>query len=119
MIVFGTRMFGWVDGIDDQGMVATRFAHVMFVPLIPLGSVFMVDDDRGIAISLSLKSVIVAYVRSALFWSAAGSWALVPASFGITCLFALPLSLAYFVMPWFVRTASEQRAEQIMAELRR
>jgi len=118
MIVFGTRMYGWVDGIDGQGMVATRFMHVMFVPLIPMGSVFMVDDDRGAAISLSLKSVVVAYVRAGIFWSAVAMWALVPASFGITCLFSVPLTLAYFVMPFFVRTASERRAEQILAELR-
>ncbi len=33
MIVWGTRLYGWVDGIEGQGMVATRFFHLMFVPL--------------------------------------------------------------------------------------
>jgi len=117
MIVWGTRMYGWVDGIEGQGMVATRFFHLMFVPLIPLGSVFMVDDDRGTSISLSWKSVLVAYVRAGIFWSAAASWVSIPATFGISCIAALPLTIAYFAMPFFVRTASERRAAELYAEL--
>jgi len=118
MIVFGTRLFGWVDGIEGEGMVATRFFHVMFVPLVPMGSVFMVDDDRGVQLPLSVKSVIVAWVRSGLFWSAVAMWALVPASFGISCVVALPLTLAWAVLPLLVRTASARRAEAIHAQLR-
>lgn len=117
MIIWGTRMYGWVDGIEGQGMVATRFFHLMFVPLIPLGTVFMVDDDRGAPISLSWKSILVAYLRAGIFWSAVVCWFSVPATIGLTCILALPLTLAYFVMPFFVRTASERRAAEILADL--
>lgn len=118
MIVFGTRKFGWVDEVEGLGTVATTFFHVMFVPLIPIGSHLMLDESRGVSLPLSIKSILVAWVRSALFWSAFASWVGVPATFGITCLTALPLTLAYFAMPFFVRKASLARAEELRASLR-
>ena len=119
MIVFGTRLFGWVDEIEGAGIVATRFFHVMWIPLIPMGSVFMVDDERGASISLSLKSIVVAWVRSFCFWGAAASLFGIPATFGVTCLTFVPLAVGYFVVPLFTRKASEARAAEILAGLGR
>ncbi len=116
MIVYGTHKFGWVDEVEGLGTVATRFIHIMWIPLIPIGTSFMLDDDRGYSMSLSLKSIVVAYVRAFLFWSAAASVAAVPVTFGITLCTALPLGLAWLLMPFLVRKASAARAAELMAQ---
>lgn len=118
MVVFGTRFFGWVDQVEGVGTVATRFFHVMWIPLVPLGTWFMLGDDRGTQIGLSVKSILVAWIRSFLFWSALGSFVAMPATFGITCIFAVPLAIAYFAMPLLVRRASSSRAEELRSLLR-
>lgn len=115
MIVYGTHHFGWVDEVDGLGCVATRFFHVLWVPLVPLGTVFLFDDERGAKMPWSLKSVVVAYVRAGLFWSAAAAVAAIPVTFGITLCLAVPLALAWLVMPWLVRPASPRRAADLMA----
>lgn len=74
MIVYGTRHYGKVDrlGLDAKGgpYVATRFAHVYFLPLIPLGSTLVLAESgngvEGLKLSLSGKSVLFAYLRN---WS--------------------------------------------------
>lgn len=114
MIVYGTRKFGWVDEVEGLGIVATTFVHVMFVPLIPIACHIMLDDDRGIPIPIQWKSVLFAWARSAVFWSAAASWVGVPFT-GITCCLAVPLTLAYLVMPLAVRRASDARAAELRA----
>ena len=113
MIVFGTLKFGWVDKVEDLGTVATMFVHIMYIPLIPMGTYLMVGEDRGLKIPFSIKSVLVAYVRSALFWTALLSTLGAIVSSGFTCLCAAPLWIAYGVMPFLVRTASESRAEEL------
>ena len=70
MIIFGMRRFGWVDEVPGLGTVATTFIHVMFIPLIPVETYVMTGPNRGIRIGFSMKSILVAWVRSALFWSA-------------------------------------------------
>ncbi|MEQ1569799.1 MAG: hypothetical protein ABMA64_29455 [Myxococcota bacterium] len=117
MIVFGTRKFGWVDQIEGLGIVATTFFHVMFVPLVPLSTHLMIDDSRGLPLPMSAKSVAVAWFRSALFWSALASWVGVPATFGLSCVTAVPLTLGWLVTPWFVRKASPQRESEIRTAL--
>mgnify|MGYP001793913914 CR=1 FL=1 len=71
MIVYGTRHYGKVDrlGLDASGgpYVATRFAHIYFLPLIPLGSTLVVAETgkgvEGLQLPLSGKSVGFAYLR--------------------------------------------------------
>lgn len=113
MIIFGTHKFGWIDQVDDVGTVATSFFHVMYIPLIPFQTSLMLDDDMGISLPLSIKSIIVAYVRSFLFWTAFMCVVSSPATFGITCVLGLPFIIGYFVMPMLVRKASAQRAEEL------
>ena len=118
MIFFGVHKFGWVDGIEGQGMVATSFMHVMWIPLIPMHTMFILDDDSGgYSLPLSGKSVLVAYVRSAVFWLALIGWIFAPTSFGASCCLSVPLTVLYFAMPMMVRTASEERIAEIMAHL--
>ncbi|MEQ1504752.1 MAG: hypothetical protein ABMB14_21115, partial [Myxococcota bacterium] len=103
--------------IEGVGTIATLFVHVMFIPLIPLESAFMVSDDRGVKIPMSAKSVLVAYVRSALFWTAFTSVIGVPATFGLSLCAAIPAGLAYFALPMAVRKASPERAEALKQQL--
>lgn len=64
LIVWGQRTYGKVDGHREQ-YAATRFFHVWFLPLIPLGSVWMLGDGgRGHAMRLSGKSIVAAYLRT-------------------------------------------------------
>ncbi len=115
MIVFGTHKYGWVDEVPGLGCVATSFIHVMYIPLIPTGSylIFEEDEDMGISISLSMKSVLVAYVRAFLFWTFFISMLSSVGTFGISCIIAAPFGVAWFAMPWLVRPASEARAEEL------
>ncbi len=48
MIIYGTRTYGRVDEIEDVGAVETKFFHVFWVPLIPMRSMFVFDDDEGL-----------------------------------------------------------------------
>jgi hypothetical protein len=116
MIVFGTHRFGWVDRIEGIGTVSTLFFHVMYVPLIPLGSA-VVEGDRGVRIGLSLKSVLVAWVRSFLFWSTLFSVVGTPATFGLSLCAAIPCAIGYFGLPLLVRDASPARAAALLREI--
>ena len=115
MIVYGTHFFGRVDEVEGLGCVATRFFHILWIPLVPMGTVFLFPDDRGVSLPVSFKSIVVAYVRAFLFWSAAGSVAAVPVTFGVTLCLAIPLGLAWLLMPFVVRPASAARAAELMA----
>src|SRR5215207_6184396 len=68
MIIFGTRLYGKVDHVPGLFYVATKFFHVQFVPLVPAGSFLIIDDgsERGVAIGVSGKSILVAWLRAAL-----------------------------------------------------
>jgi len=72
MVVWGTRFCGPVDKIDGYGEVRTRFFHIWFFPLLPLGSTFVVEDlpdgVRGFKVGLSLKSVFLAWSRTGLLF---------------------------------------------------
>lgn len=117
MIVFGTHRFGWVDRVEGLGTVATQFFHVMYVPLIPLGSALVLDDGRGIRVGLSPKSVLVAWARSLLFWTTLVSVLGTPATFGLSLCAAIPCGIGYFGLPFLVRNASRERAAALLREL--
>ncbi|HMC64744.1 MAG TPA: hypothetical protein VKI65_07380, partial [Gemmataceae bacterium] len=73
MIIFGEQRYGKVDQVPGLFYVATRFIHVQFVPLLPLGSYVILDGkfrDGGqseIKIGLSVKSILFAWFRAALW----------------------------------------------------
>ena len=71
VIITGVRLAGKVDAIPHVGHVATRFFHLYYVPLIPLGT-FLIppgasDESDGTPLPLSWKSVIVGWLRSIAF----------------------------------------------------
>ena len=67
MIIWGTRLYGKVDGIEGIGYVATKFAHIWYIPVIPLSSWLVLAEHgegwRGIPIGFSLKSIFVTWLR--------------------------------------------------------
>jgi hypothetical protein len=70
---FGNHYYGKVDVVPNVCYVATRFFHVNFIPLVPLGSCIIVagteagNQFKGVKTSLSLKSILVAWLRAGLY----------------------------------------------------
>ena len=65
-ILFGKRAFGEVDRVAEVGSVSTRFFHVWYFPLIPLGSYLFPTghSNHGIPVPLNVKSMLVAWARA-------------------------------------------------------
>lgn len=69
MIVFyGTRPYGKVDRIPGLGHIATNFVYIQFIPIIPVGGVFVLEGkkDEGAPVVLRSKSMVMAWLRCAL-----------------------------------------------------
>jgi hypothetical protein len=68
---FGTKLMGKVDEVPRMGYVSTQFFHVNYLPLIPTGTYFVLEENgdnfRGVTLPLSFKSILVAWLRAALF----------------------------------------------------
>jgi hypothetical protein len=68
---FGTKLMGKVDDVPRMGYVATQFFHINYLPLIPTGTYFVLEESgdnfRGVTLPLSFKSILVAWLRAALF----------------------------------------------------
>src|SRR5687767_11543126 len=70
IIIFGSYNCGKCDEVPRLCHVETHFAHVYYVPLIPLGSVAVFgrnpdSSQRRIPIGLSIKSVLIGWLRAA------------------------------------------------------
>src|SRR5690242_18939565 len=65
IVIFGTRLFGKVDKIPGVFHVATQFAHINYVPLVPTKSWLVTSEQgkgwRGVPIPLSPKSIFIAW----------------------------------------------------------
>jgi len=126
IIITGVRLAGKVDAVPRVGHVATRFFHLYYVPLIPLGTVLVVDpeSETGLPLPLSMKSVLAAWLRSA-------AWVglILGAFLGVTRLadnnperalrgLALAATSAVALVPLyrlrFFRAASYERAMEIV-----
>jgi hypothetical protein len=70
IIYFGTRLYGKTDVVPGTCHVATRFFHLYRIPLVPLGSWIVTSQTfttfHGIQTRLSIKSVLLAWLRTAL-----------------------------------------------------
>lgn len=69
IIVYGTRMFGRADVIDGLGHVTCRFVHIMFVPLVPIETIFLVDENRGLKLPFSFKAAMSGWLRGGAIMS--------------------------------------------------
>lgn len=130
MVMFGSRLYGKVDEIPGLGYVATKFGHINFVPLIPLEGWLVTAEEgngwRGQAISMSGKSVLVAWARMLFIVVGLGSLlfgfisfteeksqdAIVLGLLGLACIGGL---IASYKWRW-VTHASPERALEIAQE---
>lgn len=64
IIVYGVRAYGRADAIEGLGHVTCKFVHVMFVPLIPVETLFLVGDDRGMKVPFSFKAALSGWLRA-------------------------------------------------------
>jgi hypothetical protein len=106
MIIFwGHRFYGTVDKIDGV-FVATRFAHLWFIPLIPVESYLVLgagpSRPQGVALSVRLhrRSVTAGYLR---IWSLIALFACWPLCDSAGLLVGLPaaaLALAVALFAW-------------------
>jgi hypothetical protein len=70
VVIYGTRLLGKVDHVPGLFYVATKFAHINFVPLFPTGSYLVIDDgtgQKGLSIGWSLKSTLMGWLRAGCF----------------------------------------------------
>lgn len=67
-IIWGSSLYGKTDEIEGIGHVATRFGHLYYIPLIPMGSMFVTGQESesyfGASVPLNLKSIGLAWART-------------------------------------------------------
>jgi hypothetical protein len=70
VVIWGSGLYGKVDEVPELCHVATRFGHLYYIPLLPLGSYAVFekngDDFSGAALPLSFKSILVAWLRAGM-----------------------------------------------------
>ncbi|MBX3158780.1 MAG: hypothetical protein KF773_22625 [Deltaproteobacteria bacterium] len=110
IIIYGTRRGGKIDERDGQ-YALTRFAHVYYLPLFPVGSVWMTGSETGHQAKLSGRSVLAGYART---WGPlAGIGLLFAGATGIVAGVGL-LALTAFTFTWHgLRTPSAKRRSDL------
>jgi hypothetical protein len=110
-IVYGQRYYGRVGGYDGE-YLTTKFAHVYWLPLVPISSMWVTrrqgDQLYGFDVSMSAKSVAAAYLRI---------WPLLPALLCIVTLTAAGFVIAAMLLAllgwsWMWRRAARGREEK-------
>lgn len=122
IIVYGTRCYGKADVIEGLGHVTCRFVHIMFVPLIPIETLFLVDEDRGIKLPFSFKAAMSGWLRMgawlaglAFIAGGIGEFGEGEPVFGAMSIFFGLLSIASFwVWGMILGKCSPQRKAEIM-----
>lgn len=70
IIIWGSGLYGRTDEVPGLGYVATKFGHLWYIPLIPVGSHFVIEKSadgwRGAPIGLSGKSILLGWLRGGL-----------------------------------------------------
>jgi hypothetical protein len=72
IVMHGERLYGKVDHVPGLFYVATRFFYLQYIPLIPIGSVLILEGTekdgnfQGARIPFSVKSMLVAWLRTGL-----------------------------------------------------
>ena len=124
IIVYGTRCYGRTDVIEGLGHVSCRFFHLMFVPLVPFETVFLVGEDGGVKLPFSFKAAASGWLRGGAILSglgciagAFGAFADGLALLGIALLVMSALSFGAFplVGMLFGRCSNARRAELMAA----
>jgi len=127
MIIFGTSLYGKCDEVPGLFHVATNFVHIYYIPLLPTGSHVVLgkegDTWHGAPCGLSLKSLFIAWMRTAAIVTIIGGGVLFMAVMvdedftGMMMIGAL-CAVAIFFLIWSYRAqviarASYRRAMQL------
>jgi hypothetical protein len=69
MMILGETKYGRVNRIPGLFYVATGFFHINFLPIFPVGTYVLFDGtkDHGVRTRLSLRSIVVGYLRTYSF----------------------------------------------------
>ncbi len=99
IFIYGTRFYGKVRACGSS-FIGTKFFHIWFLPLIPVGSHVVLEESgdgfRGIPTGLHGKSVLAGYLR--VWGPVAVVAALLPAIGELASATADPLDLAIHVV---------------------
>lgn len=63
IVIWGTRRLGKIDARDGQ-YALTRFAHVYWLPLFPVGSTWVTREGYGHSMKMSARGVAAGYART-------------------------------------------------------
>lgn len=63
IVIWGTRRVGKIDHRDGQ-YALTRFAHVYWLPLFPVGAVWITREGYGHSMQMSARGVLAGYART-------------------------------------------------------
>jgi hypothetical protein len=70
IIVWGSNMYGRCDEVPGMFHVATRFGHLWYLPLIPMGSYLVYRSEgrsfQGMPIGFHFKSFAMAWLRTGM-----------------------------------------------------
>lgn len=132
IFIYGHRMYGKVDRIPGVGHVVTRFGHLNYVPLFPMGSFLVVQEQGdqfiGAPIGLNGKSILTTYLRAAGWLGAIIGAVVLAISIAdgrgsgvsqavivsaVEMLAAAGVLALTYLLPWF-HTASQERADKLM-----
>lgn len=95
IIIWGTRNAGKVDQREGQ-FALTRFAHVYWLPLFPVSSIWVTGDGVGHAMKMSARSVFAGYARTwGLLLAAVGAAGVIPMWAALASVIAAGMSLSW------------------------
>ncbi len=77
ILIWGSRLYGRVDEGPGLFHVATKFGHLWYFPLIPMGSHLVIDQGphgwRGMPLPFSFRSMLAAWVLAVVMAAAIAS----------------------------------------------
>jgi hypothetical protein len=129
IIVYGTRLFGRADVVEGVGHVSCRFVHVMFLPLVPFESVFLLDssdgETRGMTVPFSFKAALSGWMRGGAILGTIASTIGAVASFvegeilgGVVAVFCALFSVfLFFAAGWLFGRCSPARRAELLGKL--
>jgi hypothetical protein len=130
-VIHGYGMYGKVDRVPGLFHVATRFLHLYWMPVVPLQSYVVPENELGrvagkaVAVGVRWKSVLMAWVRLTLV---VGGCAVFPLILAVSlqelppnvrpvltlCILCLPLiSLGLLAWSYRIRWARPERALEL------
>lgn len=121
IIIWGSRLCGKVDAVPGVCHIATHFGHLYYIPLIPMKSVIVwgstPEGEQVSAFHWSIKSILIAWVRTALYLALIPAITAVFLAFDLKQLEIVPLLLGVLVpillyltyrLPYIGRASAEQ-----------